>query len=481
MRNAFWAALSMLLAACAVGPEYKAPAPPPHAQDPLVSTPSEVTSTEPLPDDWWRLYQDATLDSLVAEAFAANTDLKVAEANLGGARAILLAAQSARLPATAVSAGVEYGRSPVTDEILELTGRRPVTLWVYDALFDVSYEVDLFGHVKRSIESAQAGTEFARAQRDALRVTVAAETARSYGQLCALDEQLAVAHHSLEVVTHESEITAKRREAGGGSEYDVVRSQTLVEEVRAGIPPLEGQRRAAQFQIAALLGRTPSDLPGGLEDCERPPQLKDLLPAGDGVSLLKRRPDIRAADRRLAAAVAQIGVTTAELYPRITMGGFFGSVSSEFSELGTARGMAWGVGPSIAWTFPNQSGPRARVMQAQASAAAALSEFDSVVLTALKETAQALSTYASETRHRAALLSAQAKARRAYELAQFQFDAGAASHLDVLSSEERLVSADSAVALSDAAIVQDQVAVFKALGGGWRGEQTRAGAEPTRE
>jgi NodT family efflux transporter outer membrane factor (OMF) lipoprotein len=467
-RLACAAGLAAALAACAVGPEYKAPVPPNNAAAPLVAPRSQVATSDEAPDAWWKLYEDPKLDALIREAFAANTDLKVAEANLAGARAIYLAARAGRLPSTRLTAGVNYTRDAVTDEILEFTGRGPQTFWFYDALLDVNYEVDLFGHVKRSIEAASAGTEASQAQRDAVRVTVAAETARAYAQICAFGEQIAVARRSLELVSRESEITRRRQAAGAGSEFDVVRSEALVEQVRATIPPLEGQRRAAQFELAALLGRTQADVPIGLESCESVPRLKVLLPAGDGAALLRRRPDIRAADRRLAAAVAQIGVATADLYPRFSLSALYGSIATPWPQLGTVNGLTWAINPSVDWTFPIQAGPRARVMQAQAGAAAALANFDSVVLTALKEAAQALSTYATEVEHHAALAAAQAKARRAYQLAGGQFAAGAVSNLDLLTTQQTLVAADAAVAASDTEMVQDQIAVFKALGGGWR-------------
>jgi outer membrane protein TolC len=199
-----------------------------------------------------------------------------------------------------------------------------------------------------------------------------------------------------------------------------------------------------------------------------PPLLKALLPAGDGASLLRRRPDIRAADRRLAAAVAQIGVATADLYPRFSLTALYGSVATPWPLLDTSYGQTWAINPSIDWSFPIQTGLRARVMQTKAEAAAALAHFDSVVLTALKETAQALSNYAAEVDHHAALAAARAEAQRAFELAHGQFVAGAVSNLDLLNSEQTLVAAEAAVAVSDMAMVQDQIAVFKALGGGWK-------------
>jgi len=470
MSRVRWVSLLTALGAllgCAVGPRYKPPVPVDGAQAPLVSlTPTAETSAQP-PDDWWRLYHDALLDQFLQEAFTANTDIKIAEANLSAARAILEGARAARFPDTKLEAGGIYGRDPITEEILELGGHRPENTWVFDALLDVSYEVDLFGHVRRSIEASRADAAANAASRDAVKITVAAETARAYAQICALGEQIAVAHHSLDVVSREADITVKRHEAGANSLFDVVRAQGLVAQVRASIPPLESQRKAAMFELGALLGRTPAHAPAEAQACVRPPHLDALIPVGDGIELLRRRPDIRQAERRLAGATARIGVATADLYPRISLTGFFGGVSASFPDLTTNDARAWGVGPSIVWSFPNQAGPRARVRQAQANADAALAGFDAAVLRALKETEQSLSAYGAELDRRQALADAQDQAQRAFDLADDQFLAGALTNLDLLTTEQSLISIDASVALSDTALVQDQIAVFKALGGGW--------------
>jgi outer membrane protein TolC len=248
----------------------------------------------------------------------------------------------------------------------------------------------------------------------------------------------------------------------------VVRAEQIEAQARAAIPPLEGQRRAALFQLTALLGRTPSKAVTEAEACAAPPPLKAPLPVGDGTSLLKRRPDVRLADRRLAAATARIGVATADLYPRITLTGLYGGGAPSLEDLTRNAGLIWGVGPEINWTFPNMAGPRARLAAAEAAQKASLANFDGAVLQALKETEQALATYGSELDHRLALGEAQDKAQRAADMAQGQESAGAASTLDVLTSEQVLVAANAQVAASDAALAQDQIAVFKALGGGWR-------------
>jgi NodT family efflux transporter outer membrane factor (OMF) lipoprotein len=462
------------LAACRAGPNYRPPALPAGAEAPLVSLDPALETAAPPPAAWWRLYDDPQLDGLVREALTANRDLAAADANLAAARAALTAVRAERYPSTQAVAGGVYGRDPVTEEILELGGHQPQKLWLFEDVFQAAYEVDLFGRIHRAVEQAGANAASVAAARDSVRVVVAAETARAYAEICALGEQLTVARRSLDIVTREAEITEQRYQAGSNSQFDVQRSRALVSQVRATIPQLEGLRRAALFEVAALLGRTPANAPHELEGCIAPPQLRALIPVGDGRALIRRRPDVRQAERRLAAATAAIGVATADLYPTIRLTGFYGGAATEVSQLGTNAGLVWGLGPSISWSFPNQAGARARVRQAKAAQVAALASFDSVVLAALKETEQALSTYRAALDNRQALVDAQGNIHRSFEIAHEEFAAGALSPLDLLTTEQSLVALDAAVASSDASLVQDQIAVFKALGGGWESEALRA-------
>jgi NodT family efflux transporter outer membrane factor (OMF) lipoprotein len=462
------------LAACRVGPNYHAPALPTGTEAPLVSLNTAAETAAPPPDAWWRLYDDSRLDALVQEALQANRTLAAADANFAAARAVLSAVHAERYPSTAAVAGGLYGRDATTDEILELTGRPPQTFWLFEDIFQSAYEIDLFGRVHRAIEAANASADAVAAVRDGVRVVVAAETARAYAAICALGEELSVANHSLAVVSHEADITVKRHGAGANSDYDVARAQALVAQTRSTIPELEGQRRAALFELTALLGRTPAQAPNDLTTCVTPPRLVALIPVGDGSELIKRRPDVRQADRRLAAATAAIGVTTADLYPTIRLVGLYGGAAVQLSQLNTNVGRTWGVGPSISWTFPNMAAPRARVRQAKAEQAAALASFDAVVLGALKETEQALALYSAALDNRQALGDAQDKVHAAFGMAHDQFLAGSVSNLDLLTTEQSLIAVDAAVASSDAALVQDQIAVFKALGGGWRRESQPA-------
>jgi NodT family efflux transporter outer membrane factor (OMF) lipoprotein len=474
LRRTMAVGVAVVLAACRVGPNYHAPEPPTGTEAPLVSLNAAAETPTPPPDAWWRLYDDSRLDALVQEALQANRTLAAADANFAAARAVLSAVHAERYPSTVAVAGGLYGRDAVTDEILELTGRPPQTFWLFEDILQSAYEIDLFGRVHRAIEAANANADAVAAVRDGVRVVVAAETARAYAAICALGEELDVANHSLAVVSHEADITVKRHEAGANSDYDVARAQALVAQARSTIPELQGQRRVALFELTAVLGRTPAQAPNDLIACVAPPRLVALIPVGDGSELIKRRPDVRQADRRLAAATAEIGVATADLYPTIRLVGLYGGAAVQLSQLNTNVGRTWGVGPSISWAFPNMAAPRARVRQAKAGQAAALASFDAVVLGALKETEQALALYSAALDNRQALGDAQDKVHAAFGMAHDQFLAGSVSNLDLLTTEQSLIAVDAAVASSDAALVQDQIAVFKALGGGWRSESQPA-------
>jgi NodT family efflux transporter outer membrane factor (OMF) lipoprotein len=463
----------LFLMSCHVGPNYRPPAPPEGTAAALVGLNTAVESPQPPPDAWWHLYNDPRLDALVEEALQANRDLAAADANLAAARAAVDVVHASRYPSTDVAAGALRGRDPVTDEILELTGRRPQTIWLYEDLFQVAYEVDLFGRIHRAIEAERANAESVAAARDTVRILVAASSARSYAAVCALGEELDVTRHSLDVVSRQAAITEQRYQAGGASEFDVTRARALVGQVRSSIPGLEGERKAALFELTAVLGRTPANAPRELEKCVTPPRVASLIPVGDGQALISRRPDVRQAERRLAAATAQIGVATADLFPTIHLTGFYGGAAAQPSQLTTNLGLAWGVGPSISWTFPNQAGPRARVRQAKASQAAALATFDSVVLTALKETEQALAEYSAELDRRQALVDAQGEIHRSFDIAHDEYAAGSVSNLDLLTTEQSLVTLDAAVASSDATLIQLQIDLFKALGGGWHEDSLR--------
>ena len=464
------------LAGCAVGPNYEKPKPAGSDTQAFVAANPGVAQAA-APSQWWRLYNDPVLDRLVQDALVHNTDLQQAVANLGQARALLNQARAGYFPSTAITAGDQYGRTAANDAAAAAVGKRAPDLWTYVAGLDVSYEVDLFGRVRRTVEQARASDEAAQATRDAVAVTVAAETARAYADACAYGEALDVARHSLDVVQQGYDITVRQRDAGGLSDFDVARQATLLAQTRAEVPVAENQRRSALFQLAVLTGRTPETVIDEADACRAPPRLNQPVPVGDGAAMLRRRPDVREAERTLAAATARIGVATAGLFPTVTLGGSLAAAAPNLGGLGQYRNVSFGVGPLISWTFPNTLVAEAEIQQAKAAASGSLAGFNGAVLNALKETEQALSAYGSELDRHGSLQIARDQSAEALRLAQVRFQNGGASFLDVLDAERTLVTTEAALAVSDEALVADQITLFKALGGGW--EEAPAIAPPT--
>jgi NodT family efflux transporter outer membrane factor (OMF) lipoprotein len=461
------AAGSLGLSDCAVGPSYVAPKTDTSAAGPFVSAAPSSAASQPTPADWWRLYQDPVLDRLVREALVENNDLKVAAANLANANAVVSQARAGLFPSTDLTAAAGYGRSGTADLVAALTGTKAKAGWGYSTGFSAAYQIDLFGQIRRSIEAAKANAQAYEAVEDAVRVTVAGETAAAYANVCGYAQQAAVARHSLRLVQDSYDLTVVQRDAGSASDFDVARAATLMQQARAAIPTLDGQRRAALFELTALLGKTPAQAPADAAACQTPPRLNQPLPVGDGAALLRRRPDVRQAERRLASATANIGVAIASLYPSVSLGGAINAGAAKPSQMFNYGSVSYSAGPLISWTFPNTLVALAQIRQARAAASGALAGFDSTVLRALKEAEQALTAYAAELDRHAALANARDRADEAYRLAKIQFDAGAASYLDLLSAETTLVAAEQALAASDQQISSDQVAVFQALGGGW--------------
>lgn len=457
-------AASLALSACAVGPNYTAPVAALSAKAPFVTTTPAAAPERDAEDAWWRLYDDPVLNDLVVQALAANTDVRVALANLQKVQAQLRGARSDLLPQTQTAGSVTRQRYPNW----EVLPGAPQEFSSVDSGLNVAYEVDLFGRVRRSIEAAHGDVGAAAADLDAVRVTVAAETTRAYLDALASNERIAAAQDTLRLLDQSLSVTQARFDVGRAERLDLVRLQTLRDQRAATIPPLQAQREGALFRLSALLGRTPRDLPAAAAAQTQLPKLAAPIPVGDGASLIARRPDVRAAERRLAAATARIGVATADLYPRVSLGGSVGITSDTLSNAFTGGNFRYLAGPSIQWAFPNLAGVEARIGASKADTKAALATFDGTVLTALTETETALSAYGRTLQERDALAKARAEAQRSANIALSRQREGAIDFLSVLDAQRTLADAQADLAAADARVAARQVDVFKALGGGWR-------------
>jgi multidrug efflux system outer membrane protein len=450
-----------------VGPDYHGPPQSavvnaPAAHGPFVSSSDPAFSKELAPSEWWRLYDSAQLDELVSAALVANIDLRMAQANLERSVALLREARAARQPTAEVN--FDPGYRQLSSESYLHSGTVPAT-GLYDTGVSVSYELDLFGRLKRGVEAAVVDDEAVRAAYDLTKITVAAETARAYADVCNAGEELEVTRRSLQLQVQSTETTRRLVEAGRTSNLDLTRSSGQVAQVRANIPVLEGQRMNALYRLAALTGRPPAEYPRSVESCATAPRLQQPLPVGDATALLRRRPDVREAERELAAATARIGIATADLYPRVTLGASAGSTGAT-EDLLTTPTNRFGIGLAIHWQA-NQSLARARIAQASAAGKFVLARFDGVVLTALRDTESALTTYSRDLQRDSDLTTAQARAREAEQQAKRLYVGGKMDFLALLDAQRTLASADDAVAASHARLATDQVAIFLALGGGW--------------
>ncbi len=455
--------VALALSACAVGPDYRRPAALLPAQVRLheALTSGTVVPT-PLPQRWWALFEDPELDRLVERALVRNIDLRVAAANLQRARALLSEAGAARLPTSDTSA--QYARS----RSRSATTGQPVTRDYFALGFDASYEVDLFGGVGRSIEAATADADAAQAAVDGARVAVAAETARAYAQACSFGAQADVARDTEALQARTADLTQRRRAAGRGTRSEVDQTQVLVEQARAQIPAFEAERRAALYALAVLTGDPPvTIMDTAAARCRTVPSARQPLPVGDGQALLSRRPDIRQAERQLAADTARIGVATAALYPSITLLGGLTLGGSTIGDIGKSSGFGYSLGPLIRWNFPFSGAARARVRENRAIAEGSLAKFDGTVLTALKETEQALARLGGATAREAALARAVTASSDAARLSRIRFDYGADNFLQLLDAERQRAATRAALAQAQADRADTQISLFKALGGGW--------------
>jgi NodT family efflux transporter outer membrane factor (OMF) lipoprotein len=464
------AALGCLVAAsaCAVGPNFKPPASPPAAAAPFVSATPAIASAAAPPDAWWRLYDDPALDGLVQDALTENEDLKVAAANLLKAQGVLQQARAGLFPSTQLSANDLWGVSGTNQLVASLANQPVRGGWFASGAVNVSYEVDLWGRIRRSIEAARADAAATAEAENVVRITVAAETARAYADACAFGEQADTARQSAHIAQEVLDLTTRQRDLGAKSDFDVASAAAVLDQTRAAIPTFEGEHRAQLFELAVLTGRPPAQISVAADACKSPPRIATPLPVGDGAALLKRRPDVREAERTLAGDTARIGMAVADFFPTVSLTGAGGAGGASAKQFFSPSSFSYQLGPLITWNFPNVLVAKAEVVQARAQASASIASFDGVVLNALKETEQALTTYDAELTRHAALVAGRDDNQRAFDLAQIQLQRGSISFPDLLVTERNLDDAKAQLAASDQALVDDQVAVFQSLGGGWQ-------------
>lgn len=448
------AAAALWLAGCASGPAYQ----PPEAKVDAAFVQPAVGG-EPVAA-FWKLFGDPALDALIEQAMAANGDVKVAQARLAEVRALAGEADANRRPSIGVGASAGRGN--------ELGAPTDNHVGVQATL---NWELDFFGRLERARESALAQVQAGEAGVDVARRVVGAEVATQYATLRGLQQRLRVAQESLQVQRETLRIVEVRAELGRGTPLDVARARSLLDATEAAIPALTAQIERTVYRLATLTGQPPRAAAGALAEPKPLPTIAptDLaaLPAGTPQTLLARRPDVRVAERQLAAATAGIGVVRADLYPRISLSGLLGFTNNRVADLFESAGRSTNLGAALAWTPLDFGRVRARIGASEARAQQALATWEQTVANAIEETESALSAYTRAVQQTAKLESAARHAEEAARLARVRYEAGAIDLLAVLDAERTVLSTRDALAQAQTSTVTALVGVYRALGGSW--------------
>jgi len=424
-------------------------------------TAAKASASEPVAE-FWRGFADSDLDALVAEALAANPDLRIAAANLVSSRALSDAAGAGRLPQVGVDASA--GRSRALDtQGMARTGN------FFSTGLQASWELDLFGRVGAEAAAAEAGVRSSEAGLRAAQVSVAADVARSYFELRAAQELLRVAAASLDTQRAALKLVQARLDVGRGTALDTERANALVLSTQANVPALQAQVQRAGFRLAVLTGKLPSAL-GTRLDAPKP--LPSLAPTalsaiGTPESLLRRRPDLAAAEAQLQGAAARIGIARAQLFPTVRLAGALGLNGSRISTLTDSNAFFWNLGASMVWSLFDGGALRARLAAASANGEAAVASYDKAVLAALEDTEAALVSFTRGQQQVEQLFGAARSSAKAAELARARFGAGASDFVAVLDAERELLAARERLVRAQAGAADALVGVYRALAGGW--------------
>jgi multidrug efflux system outer membrane protein len=449
------------LAGCGTTPEPAATSGVPTPAAFVQADDAGATAAEPVAQ-FWRAFGDATLDRLVEQAVAANTDLRVAAARVAEAQAIALGTEGLGRPTLDISAGASRVRAPNADGV-SVTGNQ------FGLGLASSWEIDLFGRVDQTQRAAAASLASAEALQRAVRVSVAAEVARQYFELRGLQEQLRLARLALDTQRRSLALLQARLDAGRATALDTARARALAESTAASLPALDTALVRARLRLAVLTGGTPAALDALLREPQPLPGLPPtaLSALGTPSTLLRRRPDVAAAEQQLRAAEADIGVARSALYPNLTLSGTLGLNAARPGDLGDAASFLYSLGASIAWSLVDHGQRQSQVSAAQARRDAALARFDQAVLAALEDTESALAGYTRAQVRSEHLLTAARSAEQAAAIARARLDAGSIDSLAVLDAERERLQARDSLAQSQTAAATALVGVYRALAGGW--------------
>ena len=445
-----------LVNGCAVGPRYRAPQPAPvqyHSADPA------LVDNAPFDARWWKQFDDPVLDSLVERTLRSNNSIRIARARLAESRAIFDERKLDRFPTVPVEASYQYTKQQIPG-----FGNERRTINTFQSGFDATWEADLFGRVSHGIAAARADNQAIEANLHDVQVSVVSELARNYFELRGAQWRLAVAALSLTNQRETLRLTQLRRDAGVGEEQDVASAAARVASTEATIPSIEYETTSAGFRLAVLTGTRPGELNADLAP-RNYSAIAKTLPIGNPGELLQRRPDVRSAERRLAAATERQGVAVASLFPQVSISGFVGFLAGRGSLFFTGDSRAWSVSPGLSWSAFDLGRARARVRGSSAATEEALASYEDTVLRALEETDNSLANYHAQQAQLIKLDEQARESKRAADIARLRYREGVIDFLQLLDAERTQLQAEDSVAQSERDVYVAVIALYKALGG----------------
>jgi len=459
----------VLVGGCAVGPDYHSPSPhiPGAWSSPITNG---LTGRADESSSWWASFSDAELDSLIQRAVRSNLDLRVAEARMRQARAMRAGSEANFWPTLGASGSYARARQSHNQPLigsLPLPANFAFEYGVYQAGFDASWEIDIFGGKRRALEASTAEWEGAIEARNDAMVSLLAEVARNYVELRGSQHRLEIARRDVALQKEALELTRARFQGGVANELDVTRAAALLAGMQAAMPPLDTAVQSTMYGLAVLLGQEPGELVTELSPSKPVPTAPPEVPIGLPSDLLRRRPDVRRAERQLAAETARIGVVESDWFPKLSLTGDFGTESVNFGKWFEPSSRFWSIGPSVKWNVFDFGRVRAQVRAQTAVQEAALATYEKAVLISLQEAENAVVAYAQEQNRHRALADEVAENQRSLGMVDDLYAKGRVNFLDVLDVRRSLYQSEDQLAVSNQAVSLDLIALYKALGGGW--------------
>jgi NodT family efflux transporter outer membrane factor (OMF) lipoprotein len=463
---------ALLAGGCTVGPNY---------QEPQVQVPErygQPPTTHPaaaMPAAWWTTFNDPTLNRLIDEAWQSNLDLRTAEARVREARAARGIVTADYWPDIDAVGGYSRSRSSKTIGNLGSFAAGEQDLW--QAGFDAAWEIDVFGGVRRGVQAADADIQAAVADRNDVLLTLLGEVARNYVELRGFQRQVAIAESNVKSQQETLELTRVRLNAGLGTDLAVAQTEAQVAATQSQIPAYQTLTQQSIHRLSVLTGKPPAALVAALDPIQPVPAPPPEIPAGLPSELLRRRPDIRRAERQLAAATARVGVATADLFPRFTLTGSLGVEAEKFKDLGDSDSLFWSIGPGVRFPIFNRGRLKSAVAVENARTDQVLAQYEQTVLRSLEEVENALVAYRKEFIRRESLARAVSSSQRSVQLSQQLYQRGLTDFLNVLDAQRALYLQQDLLVQSESNVSANAVALFKALGGGWEVDQRVATRE----